>query len=215
MKDNRELIRLRELILPHGEAHRYRQHQRLFYEGDEPQAVYCLLSGRVRLASTSAQGREFIFGEIRPNRIIGLTCSLASTPYPYTATAMEDGDILTIPASILNTLMETRADIAALLLRTLSLEHNIATRRLKSIVFHSVEERLENYLRKQFEHRRKHARTDTLELRFSREELSAMLGTTRESVSRALTALTRRGLIRVQGKMLQCADLDLFLPPQP
>ena len=215
MKDNREHIQLRELLLPHGETHRYHIGQHLFFEGDEPETLYCVLSGRVRLASTSELGREFLFGEIRTNRLIGLTCALTATPYPYTAAVMEDGDILKIPKPALETLLETRADISSLLLRSLSQEHNIVTRRLKSIVFHSVEERLENYLRKQFEHRRKHAQADTFELRFSREELSAMLGTTRESISRALTSLSRRNLIRVRGKILQCIDPALFNTPKP
>jgi hypothetical protein len=54
-----------------GRLHRYRAGTIMFLQGDPPDAVYCVLSGRVEITTTAADGRVRILAMVAPGELLG------------------------------------------------------------------------------------------------------------------------------------------------
>jgi CRP/FNR family transcriptional regulator, cyclic AMP receptor protein len=61
--------------------------QELFLEGQAPQGIYILYSGRVDLCVTDAHGRQVVLGGALPGDIVGLSAVLSGKYYEETAVA--------------------------------------------------------------------------------------------------------------------------------
>src|SRR5215472_18940042 len=61
----------------------------LFVEGQEPRGVFVLCNGRVKLSTTSADGKSIIVRIAEPGEIIGLAGTLSGKAYELTAEALE------------------------------------------------------------------------------------------------------------------------------
>lgn len=61
--------------------------QELFLEGQAPQGIYILYSGRVELFVTDAHGRQVVLGRALPGDILGLSAVLLGKFYEETAVA--------------------------------------------------------------------------------------------------------------------------------
>src|SRR5271163_3597620 len=61
----------------------------LFVEGQEPRGVFVLCNGRVKLSTTSADGKSIIVRLAEPGEIVGLPGTLSGKAYELTAEALE------------------------------------------------------------------------------------------------------------------------------
>jgi CRP/FNR family transcriptional regulator, cyclic AMP receptor protein len=61
----------------------------LFVEGQEPRGVFIVCNGRLKLSTTSSQGKSIIVRTAKEGEVIGLPSTLSGKPYDLTAEAME------------------------------------------------------------------------------------------------------------------------------
>jgi CRP/FNR family cyclic AMP-dependent transcriptional regulator len=174
---------------------------KIFSEGQEARGVSVLCSGRVKLTRSSKDGKIFLVRIAKPGDVLGLSAVLAGTPYEVTAETMEPIQMKAFQrdeflhflqhhvegnqhaAESLNN--EYRA--ALLDACRLALSNSIAGR-MAHLLLELAQEggTLEN-------------EQPEVHLPFTHEELAAMLGTTRESVTRVLSDLKRRHILAVIG----------------
>jgi CRP/FNR family cyclic AMP-dependent transcriptional regulator len=57
----------------------------LFVEGQSPRGIYMLCKGRVKLSTTSADGKTLILKISQPGEVLGLHATVSSTPFESTA----------------------------------------------------------------------------------------------------------------------------------
>jgi hypothetical protein len=57
----------------------------LFVEGQSPRGIYMLCKGRVKLSTTSSDGKTLILKIVQPGEVLGLHASVSNTPYEITA----------------------------------------------------------------------------------------------------------------------------------
>lgn len=89
----------------------YSAGSRLFEKGDASEALYVLLSGRVRIFEPGG-GREVDVDEIEPGRSFGELSLLLETTHTKTAEALEDAEILVLPERSFRKLLEDNEDLA-------------------------------------------------------------------------------------------------------
>lgn len=163
-----------------------------------------ITSGSAKVVMTGAAGREVTLEMLRPGDLIAETSLLDGSPTTASVVALSDVQVLSLP----------RAEVVALLGRypqlTISLLSEMANRmrRAKETIFalalQDIEERLCKMLIRLARDERSpdHQGGLLMRRRPTQQELANMVGATRESVSRCLTTLARKGLAVCQGRSM-------------
>ena len=77
----------------------------LFIEGQQPRGVFVLCSGKVKLSTTSREGKTIITKISDGGDVLGLNAVISNHPYEVTAEMMEPGPVsythLTLPTILL------------------------------------------------------------------------------------------------------------------
>jgi CRP/FNR family transcriptional regulator, cyclic AMP receptor protein len=73
-----------------GRLHRYRAGTIMFLQGDPPDTVYCVLSGRVEITKTAADGRVRILAIVAPGELLGELAVLGATGRSGSAICVTD-----------------------------------------------------------------------------------------------------------------------------
>jgi CRP-like cAMP-binding protein len=160
-----------------------------------PQHVYLLEEGLVRIFRVSARGGELTIGYVRPGEIFGEVSVLTEGPRESFAHAARPSRILEIPKSVFfksvrssRPLYEVTKRIGQRLIRCQS--------RAEDLVFCDARTRLARALLRladDFGTRANHGVAVGLPL--TGQEVAAMIGATRQTVSAALGEMVRAGLV--------------------
>jgi DNA-binding response OmpR family regulator len=196
-------LRLENAFAEEGRQQVFEQGNKVVREGDHPHSIYRLEAGRVHLSRTHEYGREYIIAELGPGEIFGLPSALERTPFHYSAKAAAPDTILqALSTEKLLKLLNTDRTITEALMRLMAervVEHG---ERLVLQAYDSVRRRTALVL---CDLQEKYAGAP---IELSREELAQMVGSTKESVIRALSDFKRDGLVAVEGKGLIIKEVE-------
>ena len=174
----------------------------LLKEGQIPRGVYIVCSGRAKLSVEARDGKSIIL-KIAGNRdLLGLSAIVSGRPSPMTVTTIDYCQIKFIEQDSFMRLLDTdnRAALACatLLARevagTFSDVHDLLLAR-------SSTEKLARLLLS-WVAREPHNRDLRVVSEFTHEEIAQMIGSSRETVTRLLSDMKRKELIRIEGSML-------------
>jgi CRP/FNR family transcriptional regulator len=168
----------------------------LFTTGEECRGLYIIDSGRVRIYRTDPAGREQVLHIEGPGRTVAELPMFDGGPYPASAVTIEDSTLVFLPRQAFEYLYRTQPDIAHTVIRALGRRLRHLVHLTETLAFRDVAARLAMLLVGYAER----AGTQTpagveIELDRTQEELAHEIGTARESVSRAMKQLRRKGLI--------------------
>lgn len=163
----------------------------LFLEGDMPEFVHLVLSGRVSLDASDARGRSTIVEIFRDGQIFILAAAVLQKPYLMNARTLAETRILLIPAGPFRRLLDDDPRLARALVDQLAAYWRLLVRQIKDLKLRSASERLAAYLLMHADTRRK---SDAFRLSEELRVVAARLGITPESLSRAFVALRPFGV---------------------
>jgi CRP-like cAMP-binding protein/CheY-like chemotaxis protein len=180
-----------------------KKRQVLYYDGDQPQGIYLVLSGGIKTIKLAEDGRELITGLYKPEDYLGVTALLLDEPFNEAAEAVEDSSVCLLPKEAVITLLNRYPAIGSQFIKILS--HNIREKeeQLLGLAYHSVRKRLAQVII-----RLSKQSTEPLNFKISREELASMTGVATETVSRTLTDFKAEGLIEKKGSSISIIDLN-------
>lgn len=169
---------------------------RLFSQGDPGDAVYGIVTGRVRIAKHARDGRELCLEVLGPGDIIAAVAVIRRCPMPASAVALERTACLRMPGDAFQRLRERHPVVAQRLLDVLSRRLVEAGCSRLCLATEPVEVRLAASLMRLAD-RFGAARGGELVFsqRFTRQNLADLAGTTVESAIRVMSRWTRDGLI--------------------
>ena len=191
---------------------RLRPGEPVFWEGDAPDWFYVVADGRIKVSKNSSLGKEFIIAFFGPNEMFGEVAVFEKKPYPASAQATENSNVLAIGASDFLAFLAGRPDVAVRIINVLGGRLRDAQGRLRDLAGERVEQRL--------------ARTLLMlsaklgpTLPFTRQEIADMAGTTPETAIRMMSRLQDGSIVRsVRGKTFIVDEVKLRLlaegPPQ-
>src|SRR6476659_10600823 len=78
----------------------------LFVEGQTPRGVYLLCSGKVKLSTTSRDGKVLILKMAEPGEALGLSAIISGTPYELTAESAGPCQVNSIDREVLMKLLD-------------------------------------------------------------------------------------------------------------
>jgi len=169
----------------------------LFITGDECRGLYIIETGRVRIYRTNSEGREQVLHVEGPGRPVAELPLFDGGPYPASAVALEETRLIFLPRADFESLYRTNPDIAQAIIRALGRRLRHLVHVTETLAFRDVAARLALLL-VGYAERTGRDTPDGIELTLDRtqEELAIEIGAARESVSRAMKQLRRKGLVR-------------------
>lgn len=179
-----------------GRRQRVKAGQTLLWEGDDAPVVANVLSGVLKLAVSTADGREQIVGIVFPSDFIGRPFGKKS---PYSVTAMTDADVCIFNRNSFDAFAGAHLDLQQKLLRRtldeldrarhwmMLLGRKSASEKVASFLL-EISERLSGYGCEP-EHR------GSFELPFGRQQIADILGLTIETTCRQLTRMRSDGVL--------------------
>lgn len=177
----------------------YEKTELLFSQGDPGNYLYIVRSGRVKLYTVSAEGRQQIIRILEHGDFFGELALFQNTWQFCFAEAMEPSGICLLSREDFRHLLERKPKIALSLLTAMSARLQQAEKFISDLTLKKVEERLASWLLVMAQKGVATPAGIRITLDLTREELAHLLGTTIETVSRRLNALQAEGVIRLQG----------------
>jgi CheY-like chemotaxis protein len=183
---------------------RVKKNQTLYQEGDAPQGIFLVLSGRFKTSKLADDGRELITGIYAPEEYIGIKALLLAEAYTESAQALEEGSYCLLAKDTVDQFLSRFTDIGKKFIQILSKNIQEKEEQLLQMAYHSVRKRMAEVLLNL-------AKTQPLTqanecLKMSREEMAAMAGMATETVSRILSDFSSEKLILKQGRLIQILD---------
>jgi CRP-like cAMP-binding protein len=183
--------------------------QQLFMAREESADVYFIASGKVRIVLYSAaEGRRVLFTILGPYQMFGEVAAIDRRSRSASVEAEEDCQLGVVPHEPFRRLTAEHPAFAFAVMRQLASQ----VRRLSDRVFEfstlGVQSRIYSELLRCAVPIAGKKEQGLLSPAPHRSDLAARVSTNREAVSRAITALKKRGVIRKEGKDLRVLDLE-------
>ena len=177
----------------------------LFVEGQVPRGAFVLCSGRVKLSTTSREGKVLILKMAEPGDALGLSAVVSGTPYELRAETLEPCQVNFIEREALMKLLEKHVEVGLHTAKALSKEFQSAYRDMHELVLaRSSAGKLARLLLSWSGDPERVAEAREIRIRSSltHEEMAQMIGSSRETVTRLLSELKKKELIRLEGSTL-------------
>lgn len=168
----------------------------LFREGDAPEHLHIIVSGRVKEFTTTVRGTDLILGILGPDDPVGAMAVCESHPYPVSAVALERVTCLLIPCRALFSLLERSPSMGRGLLAGLTHDVEELTHRVADLSTGHVEARLARFfLRLARTMGRRTPEGIFIALALTRQELADVIGTTIETSIRVMSRWGKQGCV--------------------
>ena len=200
-----EALNLDDLINDKNTRH-FKKKETIYREGEYPNALYYIKSGKVKLSRISDYGKEFITSICGAGEFIGYLALFENTTFQEEAITIEDSDIVTIAIDQFQALLHSNREVSNNFIRLLSKNALDQEDRLLKLAYGNVRERVAYVLNHIYE---KYGKDSTdIGLSISREELAGYTGIATESLIRTLSDMKSDGIISSDGRTLQILDAE-------
>lgn len=165
----------------------------LFQEGEPCSAVYCLISGVIKLYVLGPDRHEKALEFVEPGQTFAEAAMFSGQGYPVNAIALDDSRLVAVDAYSLMRYLRKHSDLAWQMLAVMSRRLHYLVGQIRSVSLHNAEQRVASYLLDNYdpaEPERPVARIPS-----KRSELASMLGLTTETLCRVVANFRRQGWI--------------------
>jgi CRP/FNR family transcriptional regulator, cyclic AMP receptor protein len=181
----------------------YPEEALVLVEGQAPRGVYVLCQGRVKLMSTNRDGKTFIMKIVQPGEILGLHAVVTGSDHELTVETLQPSQVAFISRSDFLLFLAKHGDACLHVAQQLSNDCQSAYEVIRSIGLSlSVSEKLARLLLQWAAEGRASGGEIRLKLALTHEEVAQLIGTTRETVTRILGELRKRGVLETKGATL-------------
>jgi len=179
----------------------------LFVEGQDPRGVFVICNGRVKLSTTSADGKSIIVRMAGPGEIVGLAGTLSGKTYELTAEAMEPIEANFIPKDAFVHFLKEHAEAAVRVAELLSSIYHATLLEVRYLGFaSSTSEKLARFLLDLPAQAAAGEGYPRATLTLTHKEIGETIGASRETVTRLFASFKREGFIEVHGATVILSD---------
>ncbi|OBF16371.1 Crp/Fnr family transcriptional regulator [Mycobacterium sp. ACS4331] len=179
----------------------------VFREGEPGESLFIITSGKVKIGRRTPDGRENLITLMGPADMFGELALFDPGPRTSTVTTLTEVEVVIMDHAALRSWIRDRPHIAEQLLRVLARRLRRTNDSLSDLIFTDVPGRVAKQLldlAKRFGVRDGESLRVDHEL--TQEELAQLVGSSRETVNKALSDFVQRGWIRRQGKTVFIDD---------
>ena len=183
--------------------------EHLFLEGDDGDALYVVIEGKMKLTRAAADGRENLLSVIGPSEMFGELSLFDPSPRTASATAITDATLAGLAHDDLRTWLASRPEVAMHMLRALAQRLRRINDIKADLVFTDVPGRVAKALldlATRFGTQQDGGIQVNHDL--TQEELAQLVGASRETVNKALADFAARGWVQLSAKSVLLVDTD-------
>lgn len=182
----------------------FKGRQAIFRQGDKGDALYVVLSGRVKIATLSPAGKETVLCFMGPGDVLGEIAVLDSGVRTASAVVIEETRLMVLRQSVFLSFLERHPKIALHIIRVLCRRMRSTDEFAEQMTTLQAGPRLAKaLLRLADQYGRPHANGGTLlDIKLSQANLGAHAGLMRENVNRQLKMWEDEGLLQSAGGQL-------------
>jgi len=183
-----------------GHRRAYRDGQEIFSEGARADFLPIVIYGGVKMIRSPVAGKEVIIGIFHEGEMFAVPPVFDGGPYPASAFAVEDTELLQISRSDFLMLLNERPEFALATISWMSEMLREKTSIIRNLAIASPERRIGNVLIKLTEAQDKPC---PIKITVRRQDIAEMASLTTETTIRAIRRLADQGLVRiVHGKII-------------
>jgi CRP-like cAMP-binding protein len=165
--------------------------------------IHLVKSGLVRIYSLSPEGKELTTAILRPGQLFGTSALVGVGERAAFAEAFEDSYVCEATAEEFLRIMSSHPGLAAKVMVAMARQALRLEQQLERLAFQEVPARLAEVLLQLAE-----ANGGQLPPHLTHEELAKLVGTTRETVTKALAQFAARGLVEVGYRRIAIRDAE-------
>lgn len=182
-------------VLRGRRVERYAPGELVFKKGAPETDLLIVVDGRVKLSATSAAGHELLIHIAVPGDSFGELALIDGKPRSFDAAALEPTALVALPRGVLLPLVARRPELGLALLQNLCRRARRSEAMIEDALFNGVGPRLARQLLRMAT-RDGHA--GRWQVALSQQALASLIGVTRESVNKQLSAWQRAGLVALR-----------------
>ena len=176
----------------------------IFAKGDPGNALFFVASGTVKISVSSIEGRGAVFNLIKSGEIFGEIALLDGLARTADASSNSDCELVVIERRDFIRFMEHQPLLAKNLIDMLCARIRWISDHVEQVIFPGLSGRLAKALIRLVD---KNSTTPSLKIVITQQEISEMVGTSRESVNKLLRDWKDRNLVHVQRGTLTIVDI--------
>ena len=181
----------------------------LFKEGDDGEHLYVIIDGKLKLGTSSGDGRENLLSILGPGEMFGELSLFDPGPRTSTATPVKDAKLLSLSHEKVIPWLKQNPEVSLQLLTRLSQRLRRTNEAVGDLVFSDVPGRVAKALIDLGDRFGKTTPEGLLVNHdLTQEELAQLVGASRETVNKALADFAGRGWLKLDGRSVLIADVD-------
>jgi CRP/FNR family cyclic AMP-dependent transcriptional regulator len=181
----------------------------VFHTGTAGEAMYVIEAGSLKICRFTTTGRERIIRVLGPGEVIGEMALFDDEPRSADAVSLEDTGLIRVSKQDFLDLLEEIPLLAIRFLQVLAARLRRMNEKLEELTFLTARRRVARLLLELTEEEaREGPQMAVVHLKLTQEEMAALIGTSRETVSRILSELQESGVVSIEERILRVKQWD-------
>lgn len=193
----------KRLITDNFEIHNYKKNQIIYAEKEDPEYLWCLLKGKVKMYKNGIGDRVQILRLYRPVQYFGYRAYFAREPYVSSAAAFEPSIIGAVPMELVERIAKQNIDLAMFFIHELSRNLGGSDTKIVNLTQKHIRGRLAEALLLLMDNYGLEDDDATMKIYMSREDLANLSNMTTSNAIRTLSCFVNEKLILVDGRRIK------------
>ena len=189
-------------------VHDFKKGQIIYAENDNPEYLYCLLSGKAKMYKDGVGGRQQILRLYRPTQYFGYRAYFASEPYVSSVAAVEASKIGMIHMDIVKEFIDENIKLAWFFIHELSRNLGGSDTKIVNLTQKHIRGRLAEALIMLIDSYGLEADGQTLNIYLAREDIANISNMTTSNAIRTLSAFSNEKILTVDGRRIKILDYN-------
>lgn len=181
----------------------YKKGKIIYAEHEEPENLWCLLKGKVKMYKSGVGDREQILRLYRPVQYFGYRAYFAGENYVSSCAALEASVVGSIPMKVVEKIIRNNNELAMFFIHELSRNLGGSDTKIVNLTQKHIRGRLADALLLLEDNYGLEDDEATLKIYMSREDLANLSNMTTSNAIRTLTAFVAEKLILVDGRRIK------------
>ena len=192
-----------DLLLASTSLKKVGRAEQIFSEGIDATAFFIVVSGKVKIYKLSPDGKEYTLHIHGPGDLVAEAAIFDSMVYPASCLALEDTTLMRVSKEGFLNLIKTHPELSLKMMSGYSKRLRQFVAKIEELSLKDIKSRLAGYL---IENSSVENGVAVCHLSYSKKELSSLLGTIPETLSRALAFLKQKKLIIEKDNTIMIPD---------
>jgi CRP/FNR family cyclic AMP-dependent transcriptional regulator len=181
----------------------YRKNQIIFLEEETGNYMYIVLAGKVKVTKTTTGGKETILAIHQAGDFFGEMALLDGRTSPATVSAMEDCRIAAIHHNDFQRMLMSNEKVVRQIVQVLCSRLRQVWAQVQDLSYSTADTRIRaGILQLSRKHGVQDSRGIIIDLKITHQELAELVGTSRETVTRTLARLQKKGILLLDSRRI-------------